>query len=730
MRKLGLFVTGAVIWGMLVAARPWTSPEIEAKIDQIVAGLPLEQKIGQLVQVSWRNVEDPETLVREGKVGSFLNVLDAKTARALQEIALHESPSHIPLIFGLDVIHGYRTIFPIPLAGAASWDPELIRRNCRIAAEEATAEGVHWTFAPMVDIARDPRWGRIAEGAGEDPFLGSVMARARVKGFQGDHLGDANRLVACAKHFVGYGAAIGGRDYNTTDMSDWTLRTIYLPPFKAAVEAGVATVMSAFNDLNGIPASANRFTLTRILRQEWGFQGFVVSDWNAITELINHGVAGNKAEAAEKALRAGVDMDMMGFAYSDELANLVRRGLISETDVDQAVRRVLRVKLASGLFEHPFPDEDRAKRVILSPEHLEAARQAAREGIVLLKNEGNLLPLSTTGLRLAVVGPLADDRDAPLGSWACLGRPADVISVLAGIREAMPGSDVAFAKGCAIDSDDTSGVAEAVKLAAQSDVVVLVVGESRRMSGEGGSRAFLGLPGRQLDLVKRVVATGKPTVVVLINGRPLAIPWIAEHATAILETWQLGVQHGRAVADVLFGMYNPSGKLPATFPRCVGQVPIFYNHKNTGRPPREDTRWTSRYVDAPSTPQFPFGFGLSYTKYEYRDLKIEPTQIGPAGTVHVSVTVENVGRRAGEEIVQLYIRDPVASVTRPVRELKGFRRVHLDPGESKRLSFELGPEELGFYNVCSEWVVEPGKFEVWVGPSSAEGLHGEFFVVD
>jgi beta-glucosidase len=728
-RRYAAWVLLALFLPIRSFAGDLTRPEIERKIDQLLPRMTLEEKVGQLVQYSYGRVPNPEELIRQGMVGSFLNVRDVETANRLQAIAVRETRLGIPLIFGNDVIHGCRTIFPIPLAEAATWNPDLVRRCARIAAREAASLGTHWTFAPMVDIARDPRWGRIAEGAGEDPFLGAAMARAKVEGFQGDDLADPETIAACPKHYVAYGAALGGRDYNTVDISEWELRETYLPPFRAAVEAGAATIMSAFNDLNGVPASANRFTLTRILREEWGFEGFVVSDWDAIGELVNHGVASSLEDAAFLALRAGVDMDMMGSAYHRHLVDMVRRGRVPEEWVDRSVRRVLRVKYLLGLFDRPFTDPKRQQRTILAREHLDTALQEAREAIVLLKNEGGLLPLRKDLARVAVIGPLADNRTDLLGSWSMEGRAEDVISVLDGIREKIGPQRVLHARGCGIKDSSTTGIEEAVALARQANVAILVVGESADMSGEAASRAYLDLPGAQLDLVKRVWAAGVPTVVVLINGRPLAIPWIAEHVGAIVESWQLGVQHGRAVADVLFGDYNPSGKLPVTFPRTVGQVPIYYNHKNTGRPPLATEKYTSKYIDEDWQPLYPFGYGLSYTNFRYENLQLSQTKLLPFGRLLVSADVVNIGPRAGEEVVQLYIRDVVASRTRPVRELRGFRKIYLRPGERTTVTFELGPHELGFYNGQMEWVVEPGEFRVWVGPNSVEALEGRFEVV-
>lgn len=704
------------------------SQPVEKRVEDLLSRMTLEEKVGQMCQYSGFS-EQHEKLIREGRVGSLLNVFGAENVNRVQRVSVEHSRLGIPLIFGLDVIHGYVTTFPIPLGLASTWDPDIVKRSASVAALEASSDGINWTFAPMVDIARDPRWGRIAEGAGEDPYLGSVMAEALVVGFQGERIGSPDKVLACPKHFVAYGAAEGGRDYNTVDISERTLREVYLPPFKAAVEAGSGTVMSAFNEISGIPASANSFTLTKVLRGEWGFEGFVVSDYNAIGELTNHGIAATPRDAAIEAVTAGVDMDMQGNVYQTCLVQLVKEGVIPEEVVDEAVRRILRIKFKLGLFEHPYVDPERAKRVIKSKETLEVALEAARKSIVLLKNDGKLLPLRKGLKRLAVIGPLADDRAAPLGPWSCLGRPEDVITVLEGIRGKVSGdTEVLYAKGCDILGTSEEGMDEAVGVARRSGVAIVVVGESGGMSGEAACRASLDLPGMQEELVRRVHEAGTPVVEVLMNGRPLSISWSAEHVPAIVEAWFPGVQGGNAVADVLFGDYNPGGKLPVTFPRTVGQVPIYYNHKNTGRPPSAD-RWTSKYLDVPFTPLFPFGHGLSYTEFEYRNLRVEPEEVGVDGRVSVSLEVRNADERVGDEVVQLYVRDVVASVTRPVKELRGFRRITLRPQESRRLEFVLKPEDLAFYNRDMRRVVEPGAFEVMVGSSSEDiRLTGSFRV--
>ncbi|MFQ5501858.1 MAG: glycoside hydrolase family 3 N-terminal domain-containing protein [Phycisphaerae bacterium] len=703
--------------------------------------MSLEEKLGQLT-LQWggeaedtnpgirkQQIEQLLESIRQGSVGAFLGAHGAAYTNRLQRAAVGESRLAIPLLFGNDVIHGYRTIFPIPLGEAASWSPDLVEQSCRIAASEARAAGTAWTFAPMIDICRDPRWGRVAEGAGEDPYLGSAMAAARVRGFQGDNLTAPDSLLACAKHFAAYGAAEGGRDYNTVDISERTLREIHLPPFKAAMDAGAGTMMSAFNEINGIPATANHLILRRILREEWNFDGFVVSDWTSITEMIVHGFAADEKDAAEKAIAAGVDMDMSSFSYRSHLAQSVREGILPEMLIDRAVRRVLRAKFALGLFDQPTVDPQLEQTVILSNKNRAIARKVARHAIVLLKNENGLLPLSDKINSLAVIGPLADNKRDVLGTWVAVGRAEDAVTVLEGIRRRLDNKTIInYARGCEVRGGTTEGFGEAIEQAEKSDIVILVVGESEDMSGEAYCRSTLDLPPLQQKLVEEIHGIGKPTVVLLVNGRPLSIGWIAENVPAIVETWQLGVETGHAVADVLFGDFNPGGKLPITFPRTVGQIPIYHSHKNTGRPPGPD-RYNSKYIDIPSTPLYPFGHGLSYTEFRFGNLKVEPKRIGPAGRVRVSVEVENIGAREGDEVAQLYVRDLIGSVTRPVKELKGFRRIRLNPGEKKTVEFTLTHLDLGFYDRNMEFVVEPGVFKVWVGPNSVEGPESEFEVV-
>jgi beta-glucosidase len=648
----------------------------------------------------------------------------------LQEIAVKETRLGIPLIFGYDVIHGYKTIFPIPLGESASWDLKAIELSARIAAEEASAEGLHWTFAPMCDIARDPRWGRVAEGAGEDVYLGSKIAEARVRGFQGDGLGKLNSVLACVKHFAAYGAAQSGRDYHTVDISDRVLREVYLPPYKAALDAGAATVMTSFNELDGIPASGSKYLMTDILRKEWGFTGFVVTDYTSIMEMIPHGIAEDTAAAAALALEAGVDMDMQSGFYNDKIPKLIQEGKIKESLVDQAVRRILRKKFELGLFEDPYRycDPQREKQTIMKKEFLDAARDVARRSIVLLKNEKQVLPLSKDSKRIAVIGPLADAKKEMIGSWSAAGDGSKAVSILEGIRAKMPNTEVLYAKGCNINDDSTRGFAEAIRTAKQSDVVILSVGESASMSGEAASRASLDLPGVQKQLVQEVLKTGKPVVVVLTNGRPLAITWLDESAPAILETWFLGTQAGHAIADVLFGDYNPSGKLPMTFPRSVGQIPIFYSMKNTGRPMDPNNKYTSKYLDESNEPLYPFGFGLSYTTFAYGEVKLSATSISDKDDITVACKVKNTGRVEGEEVVQLYLRDVVGSVTRPVKELKDFKKITLAPGEEQEVTFTLQQSDLSFYKKDMSFGTEPGKFIVSIGTNSRDLHDAEFLL--
>jgi beta-glucosidase len=717
-------------------------PAVEARVDDLLAKMTLEEKVGQMNQVSphWGEDDGLEEALRAGHVGSVLNVWAVEKINYLQRIAVEESRLGIPLIVGTDVIHGYRTIFPIPLAESCTWDPELLERTAKAAADEAAASGTDWIFAPMVDIARDPRWGRIAEGAGEDPFLGRAMAVARVRGFQAVGLAGGKRIVACPKHYIAYGLAEGGKDYNTVDLSERTLRDIYLPPFKAALDAGAGSIMSSFNEISGVPASANAFILRQILRDEFGWPGVVLSDYDAIGELIQHGVAADHREAALKAILAGQDIDMMGNAFPNHLADLVREGKVPEALIDEAVRRILRLKFMLGIFENPYTDPALQAEVLLQPAYRELALEVAQKSAVLLKNEGGLLPLARD-TKVALIGPLVDDQKELLACWPCDGRPDDVESVLAGFR-ALLGSEAPLTavKGCAIggfdgaEEDPELDIEGAVAAAEAADVAVLFLGESAMMSGEAHSRAYLRLPGKQQALLEAVVATGKPVVAVIMAGRPLVLAWMAQNVPAILMAWHGGIRSGRAVADLLYGVVNPSGRLTASFPRTEGQIPVYYAHKSTGRPVHErgviqfNRAHKVQYLDESSLPLYGFGYGLTYTTFEYADLTVESPEITADGVLRVSVTLTNTGKRAGDEVAQLYVQDLVGEVTRPVRELKGFRKISLQPGESRRLTIDVPAQELGFHGLAMSYIVEPGEFKVWVGPNAYEGLEGQFVV--
>jgi beta-glucosidase len=720
--------------------------------DSVLALMTLEEKLGQLTQApaGWGQTGPSvdaggEQQVREGKLGSFLSLWGSGITQRMQRIAVTESRLRIPLIFGYDVIHGMRTIFPVPLAMAATFDSAAAARAARIAAGEATAMGVHWTFAPMVDIARDARWGRVVEGAGEDPYLGSVMAIAQVRGFQGDNLRSNTALLATAKHFAAYGGAEAGRDYNVVSVAERDLWELYLPPFHAAVRAGVGTLMASFNEINGTPAHASDWLMTDVLRRRWNFRGMVVSDWTGVLELLPHGI-GDSLTAARRALTAGVDMEMSSALYRTMLATETRAGRFPQAVIDTAVHRVLRVKAAIGLFDDPYrgSSPDRERREILTPQNRAAAREIAREAVVLLTNRAvggtPALPLRKSLRSVAVIGRLANDSGAPLGSWHGAGRREDVVTVLAGLRSALPGVQIGYAPGVPLDTvrieDDryAAGIAAAAQLASSADAVIMVLGEHADMSGESASRTYLGLPGAQLQLARAVVAAArasnlaKPVIAVLMSGRPLAVPFLADSASALVESWFLGVEHGNALADVLFGDHAPSGKLPVTFPRTTGQVPIYYNHKNTGRPPVDRQKYTGNYIDVSWTPLFPFGHGLTYTTFEYRNLRVSRDSMRGSETVTITVDVANTGGRAGAEVAQLYLRDDVASVTRAVRELRGFRRITLQPGQTQTLRFDLRPDDLAFHDREMRRVVEPGTFTVWVGGSSAATLQARFTV--
>ncbi len=723
---------------------------LERKIDSVLARMGLEEKIGQTAQrrvLSLENdliIEETREAVRKGEVGSFLNVMNTDMMDELQRIAVEESHSGVPLLFGRDVIHGFRTVFPIPLGLAATWDPGLVEESAAIAAQEATTNGIRWTFAPMIDISRDARWGRIAESPGEDPYLASLMAGAYVKGFQGENLSSRTSIAACAKHYAGYGAAEGGRDYNSAIIYEQLLRDIYLAPFKAAKDAGVSTFMISFNDLNGVPASGNRLLLKTILRDEWDFDGFVVSDWESITEMIDHGFCTDERDAADKAANAGVDMEMVGRSYENHLGELIQEGRFSESQLDNMVRNILRIKFRLGLFENPYVDRSRDK-VVLSDTHLATARKSAIQSLVLLKNKNNLLPLSDGLKKVAVIGPMADAPYEQLGTWSFDGDRKDTRTPLHAIREHLGKEKVLYTPGLAFSRDRSMvGYSQAVSVAKQADVILFFGGEEAILSGEAHSRADISLPGVQEDLIRELKKTGTPVVTVIMAGRPITVNDIIDDIDALMMAWHPGTMGGPAIADVLFGEAEPGGRLPVTWPCVVGQIPIYYNHPNTGRPPLNETFIpieeipigvgqsslgnTSHYLDAGYLPHFPFGYGLTYTTFDYRNLKLSDTLITLKDTLRVSVTVSNTGSREGTEVVQLYVRDHVGDIVRPVRELKGFQRVFLQPGEKKKICFVLHTDDLAFHNQDMEHVTEPGIFSVWTGRNAHEGLEGSFTI--
>jgi beta-glucosidase len=734
MRKLILLIVfSAVTVGYSNAQQKQEQPkdqQIKQKVDSVLSKMTLEEKVGQMTLFTSGMTKtgptmrgDYKKLIKQGKVGAVFNAYGADYTRKLQEMAVDSSRLGIPLIFGYDVIHGFRTIFPVPLGQAAAWNPDLVRQVDSVAALEASAEGLHWAYGPMVDIARDPRWGRIVEGAGEDPYLGSKIAVAAVHGFQGNDLDSLYTVMASVKHYAAYGAAIGGRDYNTVSMSHNMLRNIYLPPYKAAVKAGAATVMTSFNEFDGVPATDNKFLLNEILRDEWGFQGFVVTDYTSMPETVAHGYAKDDKQAAKLALDANVDMDMQGGLYLKYLPGLIKEGKVSKRQINRAVRRILRMKFKLGLFKNPYrySNKQRQKKEVLSQSNRKKERELARKTLVLLKNKQSLLPLKKDIKKLAVIGPLANNKEVLLGPWSGAGQAKDNITLLKGIKNAVSSSThIKYAKGTGITDSSKAGFSKAKKIADWADVAVVALGESRNMSGEAASRAHLDLPGNQLQLLKALKKTGTPVVLVLMSGRPLAISWSDKHIPAILETWFAGTEGGPAISDVLFGDYNPSGRLTTTFPRFVGQEPLFYNHKNTGRPAKPDQKYTSKYIDVKIGPLYPFGFGLSYTTFQYKNLNLSANSIGMGDSLQVSVDVTNTGSKAGKATAQLYIRDLVGSVTRPVKELKGFKKVELQPGQTKRVHFSITPKKLSFYNVDNKFVEEPGKFKVMVGSSSKD----------
>lgn len=699
--------------------------DTEEHIHHLLSEMTIEEKIGQTNQYMARGTFDSE-MIRKGLAGSLINASGALTGQGtsrsssadvcneIQKLAL-ESRLKIPQLFGRDVIHGYRTVFPIPLAQAAAWNPSLARQAASVAAREATADGIKWTFAPMVDIARDPRWGRVAEGAGEDTFLGSQMAEAVVQGFQGNNMAAPENLVACAKHYVGYGLSEGGRDYDSGEVSEPTLRDVYLPPFHAAVDAGVGTLMSAFMDLNGVPATANRRLLTDVLRGEWGFQGFVVSDWESVHELINHGVAVDDNQASAQAFHAGVDMDMVSQVYLHHLAANLESGRITLQELNDAVLRILRIKHLAGLFENPFTDLNRASHDILTPSSRKLARQCAQESMVLLKNQGAILPISDSVKNILVAGPMVNAQGELLGTWSPDGRAADVTPLADALKAAAPaGVHLRF----------SAHVDRAVEAAHSADLVVLVLGEHPRRSGENANVTDLGLPPGQAEWVDAVCAIGKPVILVVLAGRPLVISRQVQQVNAVLYAWHPGIEGGAALADLLFGTASPSGRLPITFPRVTGQVPIYYNHKNSGRPVTPEGEFKTRYVDCPSAPLFPFGYGLTYTSFSYANLMSSGDSMQEM--LQFSAEITNTGPRPGSELVQLYIRDLVGSLTRPIRELKGFQRISLQPGETQKVSFSLHREDLAFTNDSGKSAVEAGTFHIWIAPDSASGLQGQF----
>jgi len=713
----------------------FTSEETMRRVDSVLRLMTLEEKIGQLTLfTSHMDVTGPFMDqnylddIREGKVGAIFNAYTAEYTLEIQRLAVEESRLGIPLLFGYDVIHGHRTIFPIPLGETASWDMVAIEQSARYAAQEATAEGLHWTFSPMIDVTRDPRWGRVAESSGEDPYLAAKVARAKVRGYQGDDLSNTNTMLATAKHFAAYGLPQAGRDYHTVDISEITLRNKILPPFQAAVDEGVATFMTAFNDLFGVPATGSEYLLTKVLRDEWGFNGFVVTDYTSINEMVPHGYARDNKHAAQLAINAGTDMDMQGATFYNYLSDLVAEGEVYEETINQAVRRILTMKFELGLFDDPYrySDVQREKELVMTPEILEFARDFSRKSIVLLKNQDKTLPLSDKVGSIALIGPMADNQRDMIGSWSAAGDYTKSVTLLQGLRNRLGnGTRITYAEGTTVLGESRTGFAAAINAARSSDVVIMALGEHYWQSGEAASRSDINLPGNQEELFNEIVKLGKPVVVVLMKGRPLTIENIDHEASAILNTWFLGTTTGDAIADVLFGDYNPSGKLPVTYPRNVGQIPIFYNAKNTGRPMSDD-KFTSKYLDVPNTPLYPFGYGLSYTSFLYSNITLGSSEMLLNDTLTASVTVTNTGDRFGEEVVQLYTRQLVGSITRPLKELKGFRKIALQPGESKEVTFHLTWRDLAFWNAENEFDAEPGVFHLFIGTQSDEVQQVDF----
>ena len=755
--SIGLFAV-LVLWGCsapksVAVNNLKVKSGLDTQVDSLLRLMTLEEKIGQLNQYNgfWDltgpSPRDGQAALKyehlkKGWVGSMLNIKGAENVRKIQQLAVEGSRLHIPLLFGFDIIHGYKTISPIPLAEAASWDLAAIQKSAAIAAEESAAVGINWTFAPMVDVARDPRWGRVMEGAGEDPYLGSRIAEARVQGFQGANFNTNKTILACAKHFAGYGFAEAGRDYNTVDVSETVLQNVIFPPFKAAVDAGARTFMNSFNELNGIPATASKYLQREVLKGDWNFKGFVVSDWGSVREMITHGYVATEKEAALAAIQGGSDMDMESYIYVAELAQLVREGKVNESLIDDSASRILRLKFELGLFANPYKycDEAYEKATVGKPAFQEGVLDVAKKSIVLLKNEKDILPLPKTGKRIAVIGALANDKTSPLGSWRIAADENTAVSVLEGLKS-IPGNQIAYAKGAEvaygkiefgsetnINETDTAGFAEAIALAKQSDVVIMVLGEHGLQTGEGRSRTKLDLPGVQQALLEAVYQVNPNIVLVLQNGRPLVIPWAAEHIPAILEAWHLGTQSGNAITQVLYGDYNPSGKLPMTFPRSEGQIPLYYARKNTGRPSTNDPSsvFWSHYMDEKNSPQFPFGFGLSYAKFEYSPVVLSSNSLSKTGAITATVTVKNNSSRVGKEVVQLYIQDLVGSTTRPTKELKGFEMIELQPNESKQVTFTLNEKMLQFFTANRKWETEAGEFKAYIGTNSAETQEASF----
>lgn len=745
-------IIGAISCTNSVEQTTWNSfsgdKTIERKVDSVLRLMTLEEKIGQMTQFSanWTVTgpvmpENFQPYLEKGLVGSVFNAVTVEGIRSMQQIAVEKTRLGIPILFGYDVIHGYKTIFPMPMGEACSWNLELIKQTAQIAAEEAAADGLNWTFAPMVDISRDPRWGRVMEGAGEDPYLGSQIAKSRVEGFQGgtswQHLKEPHTVLACIKHFAAYGAAESGRDYNTAELSEHTLRNIYLPPYQAGKDAGAATFMASFNDVNGVPATASKWLMTDILRNEWDFRGFVVSDYTGINELVTHGVAQDDKHASELAANAGIDMDMTGATFINHLTGLVKEGKVAEKTIDNAVRRILEMKFLLGLFDDPYRylDENRSKATIKKPEFMEVARKAVAQSAVLLKNDANLLPIKKEiPKKIALIGAMMKDSINLNGEWQGRGDRNESVSLFKGLQEVYQNSAVQFlyAQGCTLTQSNAQSIGEAVAAAKKSDMVVVALGEDFNWSGEAASLTDIRLHSAQRELLKALKQVGKPIVLVLFSGRPLDLSWEHENVDAILQAWFPGTQGGNGIADVLSGNYNPSGRLVMSFPRNVGQIPVYYNQKNTGRPvnfdnPQGDYR--SKYEDAPITPLYPFGYGLSYTTFDIKNAKLDKTELPKDGSLTVTASVTNTGATDGEIVVQLYVRDLVGSVTRPVKELKGFRKIALKAGETQQVSFEVKASELAFYGQDMQKIIEEGDYKLWVGQHSADNTNELSFTI-